>query len=400
MHHLAVLMIALAPNPAPQANDGPRNNGEDVVFFYSDPSAGAPLGTLPPDLQSDLFWKVHTGEEHLAYADPGGSAHMEIAGYYEELFDTDWTTPPWFYVRTHGPALPGSLEPAFFQLGLTSEVVVDLGPSGFGLPCTIAPSLCSGCPISGFFNGWIVDIQFAPGSGVLVSSLGTSASDLATAWFLPGGMTGSGGMCGSGDYTMQDHHSTNETAVEPSWGGLNPWGGFQIAGGGPAHEGIASTAGSVIQWRNPVLNPVADSATGLGLEESDNGGGAENGYRLGVSGGGARLAAELRDELGAGVAGNLAFVGASLAPLAVPGAAFLGGQVLVRPDPLFALTVKAWQGSVTPAVYVFTEEGAFRTVPFDVPPALAGTALYLQGLTLDPATLLARTTNRVRVRLF
>ena len=201
------LAVALAPSVAAQANDAPRNNGDDVTFFYSDPSLGAPLGTLPPDIKGDLFWTVHTGEDHLAYADPAGFARMEIAGYYEEIFDTDLTTPPWFYVRTHGPALPGALgppflKPAFFELGLTSEVVVDLGPTGFGTPCTIAPSLCTGCPTP-FVSGWTVDVQFAPGASVLVGSLGTSASDLATTWFLHGGMVATGGLCGMGDYTCR-----------------------------------------------------------------------------------------------------------------------------------------------------------------------------------------------------
>lgn len=74
--------------------------------------------------------------------------------------------------------------------------------------------------------------------------------------------------------------------------------------------------------------------------------------------------------------------------------------MLVGVDPLFALTLKSWQGSVIPITYVFTPEGAFQTAALGVPPALAGTAVYVQGLTLDPATLGARTTNRMRVRLF
>jgi hypothetical protein len=402
---LLLACVALARSASAQVNDGPRNNGEEAAFFYSDPSLGATVGAVPPDAQGDLYWMVHTGEDQLAYVGPDGAAQMEIAGYYEWLYDTDWSTTPPFYTRTHGPALPGpsgTLEPAFFQLGFTSEVTVVIGPSGFGDPCAIAPSLCSAAWCPPTLGGWIVDMRFEllPGSGPVVSSEGTSASDLATTWFLPGGMTLAGGTCGMGDYAVQDIHSTDETAADLLGTGLNPWGGFQIAGGGPIAESLSSTVAGWVTWKNPVLNPIADSGTGLGLEAGQNGGGAQNGYLLGVSGGGARLAVELRDELGAAVAGNLAFVGASLAPLAVPGAAFLGAQVLVQPDPLFAITVRAWQGSVTPAVFLFTQEGTFRSAPLDVPPALAGTALYLQGLTLDPATLGARTTNRVRVRLF
>ena len=392
--------LALAPVASAQSNDVPRNNGGDVISSYSDPSVGAPLG-MPPDLQGDLYWTVHPGEDQLAYAHPDGTAQMEIAGYYETLYDTDWSTSPWFYPRMHGPALPGALglsEPSFFQLGLTTEVTVVIGPSGFGDPCTISPSNCSPCLPSPI--GWLVDIEFDPPllPGPIVSALGTSASDLATTWFLPGGMDASGGPCGVGDYALQDVHSTDETAADPTGLGLNPWGGFQIGGSGPVAEALSSTVASLVTWREPVLNPVADSGTGL--EKGSHGGGALNGFLLGVSGGGARLAAELRDERGAYANGNLAFVGASFTPLALPGAAVLGAQMLVKPDPLFAATVQVWQGSVNPITFVFTAEGAFQTIALDVPAVLAGSAVYLQGLTLDPATLGARTTNRVRVRLF
>ena len=404
--HLLLLLSAgavLASSSSAQANDVPRNNGGDVVFFYSDPSLGAPLGS-PPDLQGDLFWTVHPGVDQLAYSDGAPVAQMEIAGYQETIFDTDWSTMPWFYDRTHGPALPGAsggLEPAFFQLGLTSEVTVALGPTGFGSPCTLAPSICSpgGCGLGFTGLGWIYDIQLgaSPGSGVVVTSSGTSASDLATTWFLPGGMPASGGLCGEGDYAQQDVHSSDETAADPG-GGVNPWGGYQLGGSGPVQEPITDTVESIVTWRGPVLNPRADS--GAGLEVGPNGGGGQNGFLLSVSGGAARLSVELRDELGAGVPGNLAFVGASLTPLTVPGATILGAQVLVKPDPLFAATVQVWKGSLQPIVFLFTPEGAFQTVALDVPPALAGGALFVQGLTLDPATLGARTTNRVRVRLF
>lgn len=409
MRHGALVLLICCVAPArstrAQVNDGPRNNGWDATFFYSDPSVGATIGAIPPDAQGDLYWMVHTGEDQLAYAGPDGAAQMEIAGYYEVLLDTDFSTSPSFYTRTHGPALPGpsgTLEPAFFQLGFTSEVTVVIGPSGFGDPCEIAPSLCSaGCLPT--IEGWIVDIQFGmlpSGSGPVVSSGGTSASDLATTWFVPGGMTASGGPCGEGDYTLQDAHSTDETAADLLGTGLNPWGGFQIAAGGPIAESLSSTVAGWITWKNPVLNPIADSGTGLGLEQSENGGGALNGYLLGVSGGGARLAVELRDELGSSVPGNLAFAGASLHPLTLPGAAVLGAYMLVGPDHLFGVTLAAWQGSVSYVRLYFTPEGVFETVALTVPPALAGTALYLQGLTLDPATLGARTTNRVRVQLF
>src|SRR5262245_50629832 len=99
-HVLAMLAAGavLALSGSAQFNDVPRNNGGDVLLTYSDPSVGAPTGSQP-DIQGDLFWTVHPGVDQLAYVRPDGTARMEIAGYYESLYDTDWSTSPWFYVR-------------------------------------------------------------------------------------------------------------------------------------------------------------------------------------------------------------------------------------------------------------------------------------------------------------
>ena len=401
---------ALAGASQAPSNDAPLHNGGDVVFIYSSPSVGAPPGA-GPDLTGDLYWRAHSGEGFLANVDPSGAAVMEIDGYYEWLWDTDWSTSPWFYTRMHGPALPdggglGGLEPAFFQLGLTSEVIVQVGPSGFGSPCTVAPSLCSpsggSCPPIGFLTGYLVDLQFGstPGSGVVVPADGTAASDLASVWFIHGGMTATGGTCGLGDYDLQDRHSTDESQADASGNGINPYGGFQIAGSGPMLEASSSMAASVETWRGPILNPQADTGTGWGVELGDNGGGALNARELDVSSGWASLGVELRDAEGAASASSLGVVAASLTPLPVPGVPLLGANLLVQSGGgVFDASTSLWQGPVVPTTFVFTSEGAYTGLQAPLSPLLAGTAFYLQGLVLDLATLQGRSTNRVRVRL-
>ncbi|MEM7310005.1 MAG: hypothetical protein AAF682_25240, partial [Planctomycetota bacterium] len=151
------------------SNDTPLNNNGDVVFIYSSPSSGFTSLAFPPDVTGDLYWRAHSGSNMMCDVDAVIGSAMEVDGYYESLFDTDWSTTPSFYSRSHGPALPdsaglGGLEPSFFQLGLTTETVVLVGPSGFGNPCTVAPSLCSPsggtCPPPGFVNGYLIDLAF------------------------------------------------------------------------------------------------------------------------------------------------------------------------------------------------------------------------------------------------
>ena len=398
---------AAAQSPS---NDAPFNNGGDVIFLYSTPSVGATPGG-PPNLNGDLFWRSYSGAGFAANVDPSGAATLEIDGYYEALYDTDWSTPPQLYIRSHGPALPdagglGGLEPAFFQLGgLTSETVVVLGSTGFGSPCTIAPSLCSpsggSCPVPGFVNGFQVDVAFGStvGSGVVLPADGTSASDLATTYFVHGGMSATGGPCALGDYVLQGVHSTDETAADVTGFGINPYAGWQFAGSGPFFDSIASMVEMSETWRGPVLNPVADSGTGLGVERSDNGGGAMNGRLLGVSGGVATLGVELRDNTGAALPNQLALVGASFTPLAVPGSPVFGASLLLGTGATFRASTAVWQGSMAPTVFVFTQEGVFEGVQVPLDAATAGTDLYLQGLILELGSMRGRTTNRTQVRL-
>lgn len=408
----SALALVAGTAAAQNSNDSPLNNNGDVVFFYSSPSSGFSSLAFPPDITGDLYWRAHSGAEMMNDVDPLLGSAMEIDGYYESLFDTNWNTSPSFYSRSHGPALPdsgglGGLEPAFFQLGLTSETVVLIGPSGFGNPCTIVPSLCSpsggSCPPPGFVNGYLVDIGLgsSPGSGVVLPADGTSASDMATTYFVTGGMTATGGLCGSGDYDMQDVHSQDETQADTTGNGVNPDGGLQLAGGGPALEAVSSMAEGHETWRGNIINVQANTGTGLGVEVGDNGGGAMNGRRLSVGSGLATIGVELRDlNTAATLPGaNLGIVGASLSSIPNPGFPALGGNLLIFPDGLFNTTSGVWQAGIASATFVFTGEGAATMAQLSIPTTAVGATLHIQGAALSFATLSIDSTNAVTTSL-
>jgi hypothetical protein len=400
------LALAAGLSAAQNSNDSNFNNNGDVVFFYSDPSSGATSGAVPADITGDLYWRTHRGSNFINDVDASlGGSLMEVDGYYESLFDTDWSTTPHFYVRAHTFAFAGDV-PNLGPYGAgTSGVTVLVGPSGFGAPCTVAPSICSPatagsvCAAPGFVVGWIVDIGFGPtvGSGVVITAAGAAADDMATTWFVTGGMSASGGTCGAGDYAMQDVHSTDETQADVGGAGINPSGGFQIAGGGLANEGVTSMAEGHEAWRGNIVNVRANTLGG-GVEGGDNGGGAMNGRRLSVGGGGSQIGVELRDLAGSG-SPNIGIVGASLTPLPNPGLPALGGNLLVLPDAIFNSTSAIWQGPVVPVTYVFTPEGAFTSVVLNVPPTAAGATLHIQGAVFSLVTFTINSTNKVTTLL-
>jgi hypothetical protein len=392
------------------SNDYPRNNGGDVVFIYSSPSSGFSSLAFPPDITGDLYWRAEGAMNDVAAVI--GSA-MEIDGYYESLFDTDWSSTPSFYVRNHGPAVAnglGGLEPAFFTLGLGggayTDTVVLVGPSGFGNPCTVAPSLCSPsggtCPPPGFVNGYIVDLQFGStvGSGVVVPANGTATSNYALTYFVTGGMTASGGTCGLGDYDLQDVHSTDESQADPG-AGINPDGGFQIAGGGAVNDAVASMAEGHETFRENIFQPIANSGLGGGVEVGDNSGGAMNGFRLPVASGLSTLGGELRDLDGVGA--SILGIGAiSLTPLGNPGLVVLGGNLLVLPDGLFNSTSQLWQAPLGPFAALFTTEGGASFAQLPVPVSAAGVTVFAQAarLILTGPVLSLNSSNVVVVRFF
>jgi hypothetical protein len=387
---ISTLAILAGVVTAQNGNNSPLNNGGDVIFLYSSPvSIGGPaLG--PADPLGDLYWRAHNGANFMCdtFGPLPGTQTMEIDGYYESLFDTDWTTSPSFYLRGHHPLAAGGLPDL---LAGTSQFVA-IGASGFGNPCTVAPSLCSPsggvCPPPGFVNGYITDITFGAtaGSGIVLPSDGTAASDTATVWYVTGGMPAVGGLCGLGDYDLQDVHSTNETQADPGTG-LNASGGFQIAGGGLVNEAVSSMAEGHEQWRGNIVNVVAASAGGP-VEVGSLLGGAMNGRRLPVGAGGATLGVELRDFAGAAAGPNIGIVGASLTALGGPGFHIpppLGDAWLkVLPDGLFNSTSALWQGAVVPLNPIgFTLEGAFGSVQLPVPVTAVGATLHIQGATFS-----------------
>ena len=269
------LAACAAITSAQVTNDVTLSNGDDVLFFYSSPTVGG-----------DLYWRALPGDRLLAHQHgPAGDATMELSGFYEDLFDTDWSTSPVFYDRHVGRALPVpgapcALEPDFLQTGVFTGTTVVIGPSGFGSPCTIAPSLCSpgGCGVAGFMPGWVVDLSLgtSPGTGVVLPADGTPASDVAVTYFAPPGMPGSGGACGLGDYVLQSVYSTDETQADDC-AGLSSFSGSAVGGAPGVQDPVTDTPTFALGWREPVLNVVADSGTGLGVELGENGGGALNG---------------------------------------------------------------------------------------------------------------------------
>ncbi|MEM7310102.1 MAG: hypothetical protein AAF682_25730 [Planctomycetota bacterium] len=418
---VAALALPLGASAQVNSNDATFNNNGDVMFIYSSPSSGFDSLASPPDITGDLYWRAHSGAQFMNDVEPslagvpadptGAGSVMEIDGYFESLYDTDWSTTPSFYTRSHGPAQPdsaglGGLEPAFFgPAGLTTEVIVTVGPSGFGNPCTVNPSLCSpsggNCPPPGFVNGYLVDLAYGstPGTGIVLPADGTSASDTATTWFVHGGMTAMGGACGMGDYDIQDVHSTDETQADITGTGINPSGGFQMAGSGPTQEGVASMAEANETWRGNIIQFVTDTGTGLGAEEAYNGGGAMNGRNLSVGSGAATLSCELRDYAGTTFP-SISYCGASLTPLANPGFAVQPtGNLLVLPDGLFGGTATVWQGFLGTTSFGFTAEGAISWIPISVPTTSAGADLHGQCGTYNLTTFAFETSNQTSLSL-
>ena len=125
-------------------------------------------------------------------------------------------------VEAEASALP------FHSLGaklIDSDMNGEFEP--FGRVATfVGGTLCSPgglCPPPGFLNGYLVDLSFgtAVGSGIVVRADGGPSSDLATTYFVTGGMVATGGTCGFGDYDLQDVHSTDETIADDAGGITN-----------------------------------------------------------------------------------------------------------------------------------------------------------------------------------
>jgi hypothetical protein len=379
---------ALASAQIP-SNEITMSNGGDA--FLLPPS---------PSVAGDLYWRALPGDRVLAHQHgPAGVTTMEISGFYEELFDTDWSTTPLFFDRLIGPAVPAPGAPCALQPDLASPsgVSVLLGPSGFGSPCTVAPSLCSpgGCPTTGFGPiGWLLEVSFGTTVVAVLPADGTPASDAAVTYFVTPGMPATGGACGLGDFVFQTVYSTDETQADDC-SGLNAFSGFATGGGPLTQDTPAVTPAFSLAWREPVLNVVADSGTGLGVEHGPNGGGALNGLKLDTQGGAATIGVEVRDFEGLG---DLAYAWSTPYPAGSAGLTVGSAWLLQRFNRLMPA---CFLGSIAATTFVFTAEGAFTTCQIPLQAVASGPVeLYWQAFLQDPLTGALRNTNRVRTTLY
>ena len=289
---------------------------------------------------------------------------------------------------------------------------LSLGPSGLPDPCSLG-NWCDpdGC-VAGVPVGYGIDIQL--GAPIVIPADGTAASDLAISWFYPGGMTiGSGSSaCGPGsDFTLQNAHGTGETQAD-DLGGISAFGGWRVAGSGPTADPVTDAAIFETAFRERVLNVIADSGTGVGLELGIMYGGATNGLKLSAGSGQARLSYEIRAFQDAGVP-NLAFAATGLSALPLPGVSVGGAALLVVPDAVLQTTVQLTLGAANPVIeapgggWGYPDGmGQFHStlygwtpVILDVPPSAVGLDLYSQGGVLHLTDGSAYHTNRVRTSL-
>jgi hypothetical protein len=349
---------------------------------------------------------------------------MHLTGMTELFADSDPSTSSSFYDFLIGPALPsaaypGTIEPAFFQQGLTTEIFVSLGDTGLTDVCSWPEITCDppGCP-DGSMWSYLFDIRFE--SSIPIPSNGTPSSDLAVTWFLPGGMAIDypAADCPGGDFDLHGTLWTAETQADDA-GGFSPLAGIQTAGSGRGPVLVDQAVGWSLTFKERILNVIGDS--GNGFERGGHGGGATNGLRLSVGSGNARISYEVRAAQDLGIP-NQAFVGTSLAPLPLPGVPVLGARLLVAPDAAFVGTAGASAASLLPVTDVCLDSDyVCYTPPIDgaadfespsplsssgtplhvpIPASAAGFEVYSQGLVLHTTTLEAFTTNRVRTSLY
>lgn len=437
----ALPLLALVASSAwgQNNNDVPLENGVEEIFVLSDPSVGAPHGSVPPAVFSgDTFWKVYP-REILHCAD----GTLTAQAMWETIIDTDWTTPPDLWDRQIVPAyacggtdLDGDLAPdclpvcarvpqwlatGGYDASAASPLIV-LGNPGVPNPCLVSPPLCTSagiCPVSGFLGytaNWIGFEQNLPCPANLASYAPAEATpgydgDVAYVFFVPGGMVYSNpaapGTCGFGDYVFQVDYSTNETQGDCCGQGFSPYGGYTTAASGtwsPFLDALDRTPATHLSFDQAVVNVIGD--TGLGPESGAALGGALNGLCLDTSGGSASLSIEVRDYGALLLPGNVALVAFSAAgPIPAPGLDVLGGKLLIQPDGLLLASLKT--GTVSFAAgSPLVGEGVFRAGSVPVPalglPPGATLPLLAQGFVLDvsnPGAITAHGTNAWQVTL-
>lgn len=398
----ALLLLAgaaFAQNPNNE-NDLVLTNQIEIVYVYSDPSIGSPVGTFPPDWAgSDYFWKVVPKE---ALNHPLGS--MEISGIDFFSFDTDYTTVDgsgnntvlYDIILTTG--LPSVANPGMIEPDPADPSLVALN-FGAGTPTnnTFLPD--PGCPPPGFVNGYQLEVQIGTGAGdgIIITADGTT--DYVWTHMIPTGMCGPFGPCAGtgtcldGDMALQDAHSSclfggvGETQADWLGTGYSAFGGFAIAGA-LATEPVCETAWTNTEFFERSVQGRVDLGDGNGpkvglvnLHPSVGGGTSTYSYRL----------------FGYQAIGDFAFVAGSIAPLLpAPGVPILGANVLLLPtDPVINITLKSGPvelkdfddlGAEIATTGDPFDDGAFTSTGLPVPASVAGIVFRVQGFTLDIPT--------------
>lgn len=393
------------------SNDLVLHNGADYFVWLSDPSAGAPTGTFPPDTTGGLFWKV-VPRELLRH--PKGS--MQVSALRFQLANLGSVHPPVFWDLWIARGRPSASHPGLVEPDWTDPngLFLSLGPSGLPGICDYFPECCDSAscvtcicdpvipPYTGCSPLWSIELQIGSGPGTFLTVPADGSQDLTVTAFEPGGMS-TGGPCAAVDYSVMYALSADEQL--PDWTGtqISGYGGWQVAGSGLQPDHVTEAAMLQVEFVEPTVSPylAGDLTWGFlpglaGLHPPASGGTAALGLHHRAS------QAEGDGELGAN---DLALCAASLGPpLSLPGLSVFGAQLLLDPaDPAFWPTALVWNGAYThldASYYSFAPPDAiFNAVPLPLPPALAGTVVHCQCMWLDLLALTAAASNVAQVHV-
>jgi hypothetical protein len=397
---LSALALLATPALAQDFNNLDLNNGGDGIFFYNDPGVGNPPNSFPiTNYDVDFWYRVYPKE---AFHHPLGT--LEVTGFTNEYYDTDWVATPngvtgitssmHDMILTPGiiqgdgtmaPDLPGApnpLEVDIVGLDITGLLTNPCPAAGVAGGCASATSVC---PATGFVVGYIIGLDFGGAGPVLQAD---EFTDWTWSTFVPGvapavgGMTLAGGSCGTGDYILQDVHSSNvfgngELQADLLGNGFSRYGGFQVGGTGAGAwnpDLMDEVYAEPLEFGTAISEPVNDVGlgpqTGLAALNPSVGGGANT---LGMR------------YWSASAAGELAFFFASTFPLLPrPGIALLDINILVNiADPLAGTIAGIWAGFIVGGLGTFADDGIFDSVQIPLPPILVGFSLQVQGFNFD-----------------
>ncbi len=393
MRALPIATALAAAGLADAQNELVLNNGPDVSWYVNDPSVGSPVGTFPPDWNGELFWKVYPRETLLA-----ADGDLSVTGLSLVVLDSNWSTSPdfhdFFLSRGQPSSTVGGIEPT---PGDPNGVFVSLGNSGLPDPCSLPgnPYGCvDGCPsLSGCTEESLlyeVEITFATPIVLDASSFPVDGTtDLTITFFIQGGMpfvSGGPTGCSSGDYTFQWAASNSdflcqkgEDAAEIPGTNAAPFGGWNAGGGyQPIGDWYDQSNWVPLSFEEPILNARPDPGSLVPAQIGTAG------VLLGVGLGQATLGVQVQAKQHAT---ELVFCAGTLQPpLAPPGLAVLGANLLLAPDFLALALAGVWSGSVAP-------NGVFQSPQVAIPDSAAGFDLHLQGVIVGPLDGTAGETN-------